>query len=297
MATASPGQASSSKAQQNRCRLFRLQMLIIDGGLQILRNILDTKLQNVSLSSFLQQERSTITKLKSRGIITQVQYDLLFPSGGSGPATTDLDITLIICLLRNIKTFGLNKNFKWNSIPAQGDTSVEADIFRLKVYRNELSHISSTSGITLNVFTTKWTEIEQVLLRLNTTVSPIPDLQTMIDDFKVNPLDPQAERRVQKAIDSWHKLETGVEAELKLLKMEDEKIKCTLKLQDQITRKHTQSISELNKKTCDHAKQIQDLKVKEETRKDDKAETESKYEESKQSKLFFVTLLLIPFRN
>jgi hypothetical protein len=103
----------------------------------------------------------------------------------------------------------------------------------------------------------------------------------MIDDFKVNPLDPQAERRVQKAIDSWHKLETGVEAELKLLKMEDEKIKCTLKLQDQITRKHTQSIGELNKKSCehdkqihdhdkqihDHAKQIQDLKVKEETRK------------------------------
>ncbi|XP_060575292.1 uncharacterized protein LOC132732801 [Ruditapes philippinarum] len=111
----------------------------------------------------------------------------------------------------------------------------------------------------------------------------------MIDDFKVNPLDPQSERRVQKAIDSWHKLEKGVEVELKVLKMEDEKIKCTLKLQDQITRKHTQSIDELNKKTCyydkqmhDHAKQIQELKLKEETRQDDKAETESKYEESKQ---------------
>jgi molybdopterin biosynthesis enzyme MoaB len=113
-------------------------MLIIDGGLQILRNIIDKKLQNVSLSAFLQQERSTITKLRSRGIITQVQYDLLFPSGGSGPATTDLDITLIICLLRNIKSFGLNKNFQWNSIPPQGDTSVEADISRLKIYRNEV---------------------------------------------------------------------------------------------------------------------------------------------------------------
>jgi molybdopterin biosynthesis enzyme MoaB len=113
-------------------------MLIIDGGLQILRNILDKKLQNVSLSAFLQQERSTIAKLRSRGIITQVQYDLLFPSGGSGPATTDLDITLIICLLRNIKSLGLNKNFQWNSIPAHGDTSVEADISRLKMYRNEV---------------------------------------------------------------------------------------------------------------------------------------------------------------
>ncbi|XP_060578466.1 uncharacterized protein LOC132735527 [Ruditapes philippinarum] len=289
MATASPGQATSSMTQQNRCRLLRLQMLIIDGGLQILRNILDTKLKNVSLSAFLQQERSTITKLRTRGIITQVQYDLLFPSVGIGPTTTDLDITLIICLLRNIKTFGLNKNFQWNTIPTQGDTTVEADISRLKIYRNEVSHISSTSGITLNVFTTKWAEIEQVLLRLNSAVTPIPDLQIMIDDFKVNPLDPQAERRVQKAIDNWHKLETGVEAELKLLKMEDEKIKSTLNLQYQITRKHTQRMDELNKKTCehdkqihDHAKQIQELKVKEETRKDDKTETGSKYEESKQ---------------
>ncbi|XP_060603870.1 uncharacterized protein LOC132756749 [Ruditapes philippinarum] len=265
MATASKGQATSSMTQQNRCRLLRLQMLIIDGGLRILRNILDTKLKNVSLSAFLQQERSTINKLRTRGIITQVQYDLLFPSLGIGPTTTDLDITLIICLLRNIKSFGLNKHFQWNSIPAQGDASLEADISRLKIYRNE------------------------VLLRLNTAVSPIPDLQMMIDDFKVKPLDPQAEKRIQKAIDSWHKLETGVEAELKLLKMEDEKIKCTLKLQDQITRKQTQSIGELNKKTCehdkqihDHALQIQELKLKEETRKDDKAEAESKYEESKQ---------------
>ncbi|XP_060596605.1 uncharacterized protein LOC132750611 [Ruditapes philippinarum] len=293
MATASPGQASPAKAQQNRCRLFRLQMLIIDGGLQILRNIFDKKLKNVSLSAFLQKERSTITKLRSRGIITQVQYDLLFPSGGSGPATTDLDITLIICLLRNIKSFGLNKNFQWNSIPAQGDTSVEADISRLKMYRNELSHISSTSGITLPIFTTKWTEIEQVLLRLNSAVSPIPHLQKMIDDFKVNPLDPQAEIRVQKAIDSWQMLEKGVEADLKLLKIEDEKIKYTLNVQGQTVRKHAQSIGELNKKTSEHDKQIHDhskqiQELKEETRKDVTAETESmrqsQYEESKKSK-------------
>jgi DNA repair ATPase RecN len=96
-------------------------------------------------------------------------------------------------------------------------------------------------------------------------MTPFPDLQKMIDDFKVNPLDPQAEIRVQKAIDSWQTLEKGVEADLKLLKLEDEKIKCTLKVQDQITRKHGQSIDELKKKTSEHDKQIQELK--EETRK------------------------------
>jgi molybdopterin biosynthesis enzyme MoaB len=114
-------------------------MLIVDGGLLILRNIFNQKMQNVPLGAFLKNERQTITNLRSRGIITQVQYDLLFPSGGTGPTSTDLDITLIICLLRNIKSYGLNKNFQWNSIPAQGDTSVEADISRLKMYRNEVN--------------------------------------------------------------------------------------------------------------------------------------------------------------
>jgi hypothetical protein len=137
MATAS--QVTSSKTQQNRCRLFRLQMLIIDGGLLILRNIFNQKLQSVPLSALLKNERHTITNLRTRGKITQVQYDLLFPSGGSGPTTTDLDITLIICLLRNIKSFGLNKHFQWNLPPAQGDISVEADISRLKIHRNEVN--------------------------------------------------------------------------------------------------------------------------------------------------------------
>ncbi|XP_060559075.1 uncharacterized protein LOC132719294, partial [Ruditapes philippinarum] len=286
MATASTGQASSTSAEQNRCYLFRLQMLIIDGGLLILRNIFDKKLQNssLSLSVFLQQKRLKLTNLRSKGKITQVQYDLLYPSGGSGSLTTDLDVTLIMFLLRNFKSFGLNKNFQWNSYPAQGDTSIEADMFRLTMYRNELSHISSTRGITPNVFTTKWTEIEQVrmvlyitiishsfsfvLLRLNSKATPIPHLQKTIDDFKVSPLDQEAERRVQKAIDSWQMLEKGVEAELKLIKEDTKDIKHSVESQ-------AERIDELNKKTSEHEKQIQELKLKEEPRKDVTAETQS----------------------
>jgi hypothetical protein len=114
-------------------------MLIIDGGLKTLRNIFNQKLKNVSFVAFLNNERQTITNLRTRGTISQVQYDLLYPPGGSGPTTTDLDITLITCLLRNVKFFGLNKNYQWNSVPANYDFSVEADISRLKIYRNEVN--------------------------------------------------------------------------------------------------------------------------------------------------------------
>jgi hypothetical protein len=139
MASAQPGTSSSAQAVDNREFLIRLQILIIDGGLPVLRNYVDQELssQSVSLSSCLANERSTIKALKGRGIITQVQYDLLYPSSGI-VSTSDLDITLIICLMRNLKCFKLNKKFNWNISPAQSDTSIEADICRLKQYRNEV---------------------------------------------------------------------------------------------------------------------------------------------------------------
>ncbi|XP_060595397.1 uncharacterized protein LOC132749594 [Ruditapes philippinarum] len=129
----------------NRIFLFRLQILVIDGGLLVLRTILDQSLtsQCITFSACLNQEKSTITRLKSRGVITQVQYDVLFPAGGKVPSSSDLDITLIICLLRNLKCFGLNKTFDWRATPAQTDVSMEADICRLKDFRNKISHISN----------------------------------------------------------------------------------------------------------------------------------------------------------
>jgi hypothetical protein len=139
MASAQPGTSSSAQAVDTRVFLFRLQILIIDGGLAVLRNYVDQELpaQSITLSGCLANEKTTIKALKGRGIITQVQYDVLFPSSGT-VSTSDLDITLIICLMRNLKCFKLNKKFNWNIPPLQSDTSIEADICRLKNYRNEV---------------------------------------------------------------------------------------------------------------------------------------------------------------
>ncbi|XP_060563022.1 uncharacterized protein LOC132722531 [Ruditapes philippinarum] len=165
MAAFLPGTSSSGRIADNRIFLFRLQMLIIDGGLTCLRNYVDQKLaaQSLTLSACLINEKAQINFLKGRKIITQVQYDLLYPSPSSGTvSTSDLDITLIICLMRNLKCFNLNTKFKWDTQPAQNDTSIEADICRLKFFRNEICHISTTTGIQHNDFIQKWNEIEQV---------------------------------------------------------------------------------------------------------------------------------------
>ncbi|XP_060589551.1 uncharacterized protein LOC132744788 [Ruditapes philippinarum] len=218
MASAQPGTSSLAQAVDNRVFLFRLQILIIDGGLTVLRNYVDHELlaQSITLSGCLANEKATIQFLKGRGLITQVQYDLLFPPSGT-VSTSDLDITLTICLMRNLKCFKLNKKFNWNIPPIQSDTSIEADICRLKNYRNEICHISTTTGIQHNDFITKWKEIEQILLRFD-KVYPIKDFHQTITDFEFSPLDPKTEQRVTDEIEKWESHDKAVEVDIELLK-------------------------------------------------------------------------------
>ncbi|XP_060578485.1 uncharacterized protein LOC132735549 [Ruditapes philippinarum] len=193
----------------NRIFLFRLQILVIDGGLLVMRNIMDQTLtfKCITLRACFSQEKTTITRLKNRGVITQVQYDVLFPTGGQVPTLSDLDITLIICLLRNLKCFGLNQKFDWRATPAPTDVSIEADICRLKDFRNKISHISTTTVIQQNDFTTMWNDIEQVLVRLS---SPAVNIQQTIAEFKTIPLDLEEERRIEEEMKKLNDYEAVV---------------------------------------------------------------------------------------
>jgi hypothetical protein len=121
--------------------LYRLQILICDGGLLVLRDIIDQTLatQGITLKSCLDSEKSTVRHLKNRGVITQEQYKVLFPDYDQVPYTTDMDITLVICLLRNLKCFGLSQKFDWDATPISSDESAEADICRLRALRNKVS--------------------------------------------------------------------------------------------------------------------------------------------------------------
>ncbi|XP_060566920.1 uncharacterized protein LOC132725750 [Ruditapes philippinarum] len=199
-----------AQAPDNRVNLFRLQIIIIDGGLLILRDFIDQTLttQGKTLSACLNQEKTTITRLKSRGTITQVQYDILFPTGGKVPTTSEMDFTLIMCLLRCLKCFGLNKKFDWNAMPVSTDNTVEADLCRLKAYRNEICHLPTTTGITSNDFVTKWNDIERILLRQS---SPALNIQQTIADFKDCPLDPEEDKRLQEEVKKWKDYEANVD--------------------------------------------------------------------------------------
>ncbi|XP_053385467.1 uncharacterized protein LOC123539385 [Mercenaria mercenaria] len=217
---------ATAQVSQNRVYLFRLQTLIIDGGTTVVRNIFDEKSANVPLNILLHNEKTTINRLRAGKTITRTQFDLLYPQSGQSPTTADFDLTLSICLLRNLKCCGLNKHFAWNAIPQAGDNSLEADICRLRMFRNEIAHISSTTSITQNTFTHKWLEIEQVLNRLNTCVqNPVQNLQQQFNAYKNSPLDEEAEKRIDGEIKKWRKFEKGLESEVQLVMKDVKEVK------------------------------------------------------------------------
>ncbi|XP_060560719.1 uncharacterized protein LOC132720576 [Ruditapes philippinarum] len=260
----------------NRANLFRLQIIIIDGGLLVLRNIIDQTLsaKGITLSACLNNEKATITRLKSRGVITQVQYDILFPTGGQAPTTSEMDFTLITCLLRCLKCFGLNKKFDWNTKPIATDLTVEADICRLKAYRNEICHVPTTTGIQPNVFVNWWNDIEQILVRRS---SPPLKIHQAIADFEGCLLDPEEEKRLHEEIKRWKDYEAdvdrlneemkkvqtdfievkkGVEAEFTEMKKEIEAIK---ERQDAVkSNEGVSSVQTVEEKYQTHKKELKD---------------------------------------
>ncbi|XP_053388518.1 uncharacterized protein LOC128551643, partial [Mercenaria mercenaria] len=211
MATAAP--------TDNRVYLYRLLTLNIDCGTTIVRNLIDDKCRNTALTALLAQERRTVINLRANKTITKVQIDLLYPQSGTPPTTADFDLSLATCLLRSLKQFGLNSKFTWNATPQPGDTSLEADLCRLRMYRNELAHISSTTGIQETDFSAKWADIEGALHRLNGLVqNPVQGLQQIINDYKTGPLDPEAEKEIEKQIEKMQKMEERLEIEVQDIK-------------------------------------------------------------------------------
>ncbi|XP_045163233.2 uncharacterized protein LOC123527673 [Mercenaria mercenaria] len=195
---------------------FRLLSLVMDGGTLVLRyrfdkaippNDLHNKLNDVNI-------RGKLNNLFTKKILKQAQWNVLYPTIGL-PSSTKFDISLLSCLLRYI--CGLDESANaWNCVPPSFDHSVEADVTRLRLRRNEISHMESVS-LTKQDFQTKWNEIEQVILRLG---AGIADLYQDIQNLKHNSVDPVKEKTYRDIIKEWEKMDTSMRPEIVEIKTE-----------------------------------------------------------------------------
>ena len=176
MATAAPSPLASSVEKTNGNKLSRL---LIDGGTTVLRNIFDYYHPPANLAANLSSRHihPILTRLRHRNILNGVQWDKLFPPPGGGPPNSiNFDITLLFLLLRNICDLSPPCS-GWDKMPPVSDTSREANLARMKYYRNELYGHVTTTGIQTSVFDVKWQEMSSVLVSLGLSQSEIDRLE------------------------------------------------------------------------------------------------------------------------
>ena len=174
MASDAPSPLASSVEKTNGSKLSRL---LIDGGTTVLRIIFDGYHPPPRLSAGLNANSFTLNSLLRKRVLRAAQWDKLFPPGGAAPDSKTFDITLLFLLLTNICGLSPPPLSGWHAKPSPGDNSLEANLARVKFFRNELyGHVSST-GIDTPTFSSLWKEISAVLVALGLD-------QTEIDKLK-----------------------------------------------------------------------------------------------------------------
>ncbi|XP_013416868.1 uncharacterized protein LOC106178291 [Lingula anatina] len=168
--------ASVDIAQKRKENRFRMDLLLDHGNL-VLQDVLSNQLQvqypglygpssNGVISDVLNDQtvKHSLLRLKRRKILNPSQIDILYPPRSPAPPVTlhVLDITLTVILLRNITN--LNPHAKWDK-PPDTDTSTEANIGRVRKYRNEHAH--NIGGLSDADFKTQFADLKAILLSLS----------------------------------------------------------------------------------------------------------------------------------
>ena len=173
MATAAPSPLAASVEKTNGSKLSRL---LIDGGTTVLRKTFDHYHPPANLASDLNSNYSILNNLLRKRVLNGHQWDNLFPPGGGVPDSNTFDITLLFLLLTNI--CGLTPPPSgWHAKPSSGDNSLEANLARVKFFRNALyGHVTST-GVDATSFSSFWQEISITLHSLGLNQSEIDRLR------------------------------------------------------------------------------------------------------------------------
>ena len=195
MATPAPAVSfSSTKETINYARLCRL---LVDVGSCVLRDTFDRINPPSDLHKHLKTHRATLQQLQKKKVLNPTQWGKLYPAIPTSVSSKNFDITLLTVLLRNICSLSKPAT-GWDALPPAADTSTEADIVRVKYFRNTVyGHVekASVDDATFNVY---WQDIKDALVRLGGTAYGVA-----IDDLKNECMDPLFEEHYRELLKEW----------------------------------------------------------------------------------------------
>jgi len=205
MASSTPA-TLSTKVTTNYARLCRL---LVDVGTQALRDTFDAIHAPANLHAVLANKDTVLQSLRCRKIINATQWGKLFPFFPSKVSSRDFDITLLMVLLRNLG--GLPSPINgWDTLPAETDMSREADIARVKYFRNTVYAHAEQASVDDTTFNAYWQDIRDTLVRLGGV-----RYRAAIDNLETECMDPEIEDHYKQLLSEWKKDENNIKDELK----------------------------------------------------------------------------------
>ena len=196
MASAATPSYPSTKEATNHARLCRL---LVDAGSQALRNKFDSIHPPAGLHGVLTKPPAhpILKTLRKKGILNPTQWAKLYSLSPSSVSSKDFDVTLLMLLLRNICGL-IPPTTGWDNLPPAADTSAEANIARVKYYRNLVVGHANKASVDDTTFNTYWQDIGNALIGLGADAAAINKLKT-------ESMDPVIEKHYQELLREWKK--------------------------------------------------------------------------------------------
>ena len=187
---------ASTKETTNFARLCRL---LVDVGSHALRNTFDSIHPPAGLHGVLTKPpvHPILQSLRKRKILNPLQWSKLYPSSPSSVSSKNFDVTLLVLLLRKICGL-IPPTTGWDNLPPSADTSAEANIARVKYYRNHVFGNASQASVDDSTFNAYWQDISNALVGLGADAAAINTLKT-------ESMDPVIEEHYQELLREWKK--------------------------------------------------------------------------------------------
>ncbi|CAC5413876.1 unnamed protein product [Mytilus coruscus] len=178
--------ASTLKLTVEEKNYWKFCMLNVRVVPDALRTYFDGLIPPTSLAIIINKNSKTISYLVNRRVINAAQLDILqkipgtkwaltcppVPIGHNATSSGDFDVTLMVCLLRNLPLPGISSPASgWDNLPSPSDISAGAYLARIKYYRNEIAHSTENNLNTLD-FQDKWKTISEAITFCNGGQSP-----------------------------------------------------------------------------------------------------------------------------
>ena len=187
-----------SSSSPSSGKWLRLARLLIDEGTNVLKQFFLISIHPETLENTLKKNSTNLAQLTSKRVICDDDWEMLFPASGDPPNADTFDITLMHLLIREFSNLPTPAK-GWRKLPDEADDSIQANIARIKCFRNELSHRSSTA-ICESEFKEKWNLLSSSLERIQVYIH-----QQNIQRIKNDPIDGSKCQILENIIKKWQR--------------------------------------------------------------------------------------------